>query len=60
MIVMIMMMGWDYFSEMRPPTDVLFIPHVIYEHLEPWIGMGGGKQIRSPELSENPTSGDIQ
>jgi hypothetical protein len=25
-------MGWDYVSELRPPTDLLFFPQVIYEY----------------------------
>jgi hypothetical protein len=29
-------MGWDYVSELRPQTGLLFIPQVIYEHQEPW------------------------
>jgi hypothetical protein len=35
-MIMIMSMGWDYVSELRPPTCLLFIPHVIHEHWEPW------------------------
>jgi hypothetical protein len=30
------MMGWDYVSELRPPTGLLFIPRIIREHGEPW------------------------
>jgi hypothetical protein len=30
------MMGWDYVSELRPPTGLLFIPSVMCEHGEPW------------------------
>jgi hypothetical protein len=33
---LIMSMGWDYVSELRRPTGILFIPQVIYEHGEPW------------------------
>jgi hypothetical protein len=29
-------MGWDDVSELQPPTGILFIPQVIYEHGEPW------------------------
>jgi hypothetical protein len=29
-------MGWDYFFELRPPTGLLVILQVIYEHGEPW------------------------
>jgi hypothetical protein len=31
-MLMIMSMGWDYVSEQRPPTGLLFIVQVIYEH----------------------------
>jgi hypothetical protein len=27
---------WDYVSELRPPTGLLFISQVIHEHGEPW------------------------
>jgi hypothetical protein len=27
-------MGWDYVSERRPPTGLLFIPHVRYISME--------------------------
>jgi hypothetical protein len=36
MMMMIMSMGWDYISELRPPTGLLFILQVIPEHGEPW------------------------
>jgi hypothetical protein len=29
-------LGWDYVSELRPPTGLLFIPQIIYEYGEPW------------------------
>jgi hypothetical protein len=49
-------MGWDYVSEMRPPTGLLFISQVIHEHGEPWWNdTGSGKLIRPPELSGNTT-----
>jgi len=28
-MIMIMSMGWDYVSELRPPTDLLLIPQMI-------------------------------
>jgi hypothetical protein len=28
--------GWDYVSDLRPPTGLLFIPQVIFEQGEPW------------------------
>jgi hypothetical protein len=32
----LIMMGWDYVSELRPPMGILLIPQVICEHGEPW------------------------
>jgi hypothetical protein len=32
----LIMMGWEYVSELRPPTGLFFIPRVICEHGEPW------------------------
>jgi hypothetical protein len=32
----LIMMGWDYVSELRTPMGLLFIPQVICEHGEPW------------------------
>jgi hypothetical protein len=32
LMMMIMLTGWEYVPEMRPPTGILFIPQVIYEH----------------------------
>jgi len=59
--MMIMSMGWDYVSELRPPMDILFVPQVIYEHGEPWRNeVDRGKPLISPpELSGNSTSGVI-
>jgi hypothetical protein len=34
--MMIMSMGWDYVSELLPPTSLLFIPQGIYDNREPW------------------------
>jgi hypothetical protein len=34
--MMIMSMGWDRISQLRPPNSLLFMPQVIYEHGEPW------------------------
>jgi hypothetical protein len=31
-----MSMGWDYVSELQPPTGLLFKPQVIHKHGEPW------------------------
>jgi hypothetical protein len=29
-------MRWNYVSELCPPADLLFNPHVIRKHWEPW------------------------
>jgi hypothetical protein len=34
--MMIMSMGWDYVSELGPPTDLLFVPQMMYEHGQTW------------------------
>jgi hypothetical protein len=53
-------MGWDYISELRPPTGLLFIPQVIYEHEEPlWNDIDSEKLIRLLELSGKPTNRGI-
>jgi hypothetical protein len=39
-----MSMGWDYVPELRPPADVLFIPHMIHEYGQPrWNDTDRGK-----------------
>jgi hypothetical protein len=35
-IIVIMAIGRGYVSELQPPTGLLFISEVIYEHGEPW------------------------
>jgi hypothetical protein len=46
---MIMSMGSDYVSELRPPTVLLFIPQVINEHGEPWWNdVDGGRLLIRP------------
>jgi hypothetical protein len=35
LLLLIMSMGWDHVSELRPPTGLLFIPHMIHEYGEP-------------------------
>jgi hypothetical protein len=50
-------MGWDYVSEPRTPTDLLFIPQMIYEHGEPWWDHHANREnllTRIPELFGNP------
>jgi hypothetical protein len=36
MIIVVMSMGLDYVSELRPPTGLLFISQVMYGCGEPW------------------------
>jgi hypothetical protein len=39
-----MSMGWDYVSELRSLTGLLFIPQMMYEYGEPrWNDMDRGK-----------------
>jgi hypothetical protein len=54
----IMSIRWDYVSELRPPTDLLFIPQLIYELGEPWWNKNDRRKllIRPQELSGNHTS----
>jgi hypothetical protein len=61
MMMMTVSMGSDYVSELRPPTDLLSIAHVIYEHREPWWNDIDRVKllIRPPELSGNPTSNHL-
>jgi hypothetical protein len=59
MLIMITAMGWDYVSEIRPQTGLLFIPQMIHKHAEPWWNddIYIGKLLTPPqELSGNPTS----
>jgi hypothetical protein len=34
MMMTIILMGWDYVSELQPPTGLLFITQVTYKHGE--------------------------
>jgi hypothetical protein len=45
--MMIMSMGWDYVSELRLPTGLLFIPQVIFGHREPRWMMSTGENSQS-------------
>jgi hypothetical protein len=56
-----MSMGWDYVSELRPPTGLLFVTQVIYEHGEQcWSNIDRGRLlIRPPELSGNHKSSHL-
>jgi hypothetical protein len=40
-------MGWDYVSELRPPTGLLFILQMIYEYGEPRRNDTDGENRRS-------------
>jgi hypothetical protein len=62
MLAIIMSMGLKYVSELRPPTGLLFISHVIYEHGEPWLNDVDRRKLLTPppELSGNPTRRDIR
>jgi hypothetical protein len=56
-LMMIISIGWDYVSELRPQTGLLFIPQVIHEHAEQWWNESTEENlIRPPGFSANPTS----
>jgi hypothetical protein len=51
-MTMIMSMGWDYVSELRPQAGIFFIPHVIHEHGEPWWNdIDRGKLLIRPPVT---------
>jgi hypothetical protein len=56
-MTIIISMGLEYAPEQRPPTGLLSITQVIYEHGEQWWNyIDRGKLIiRPPDLSGNPT-----
>jgi len=57
---LIMSMGWDCVSELRPPMGLLFIPQVIYERGEPWWNnISRENLIHPPKLSCNSTSSHL-
>jgi hypothetical protein len=59
-MLLLMLTGWDYVSELRPPTGLLFIPQVIYEYGEPrWNDMDSGKLNNPPELCDNSTRSNL-
>jgi hypothetical protein len=49
-----MSMRWDYVSELRPPTGMVFIPHVIYEYVK-----SRGNDIVRLKLLIRPSSLEI-
>jgi hypothetical protein len=54
-----MSMGWDYVSELRPSTGLLFIPQY-YMCTKSHSGISTGKLlIRPPELSGNFTNSHL-
>jgi hypothetical protein len=61
MMIIIISMWWDYVSDLRQPTGLLFIPQVIYEHGEPWWNDIDRKKllIRPSELSGNSASSHL-
>jgi hypothetical protein len=49
----LIMMGWEYVSELQPPTGLLFTPHIIYEYGQPrWNDTDG----KTEELGEKPVT----
>jgi hypothetical protein len=59
LIDLLTMMGWDYVSELWPPTGLLFIPWVICEHGQPWrwcCRLEITPDSSTRELSGSPTS----
>jgi hypothetical protein len=60
MMMLMILVSWEYVSELRPQTALLLIPHAIYEYGEPWWNVvDKGKLIRQPELSGSPTNSHL-
>jgi hypothetical protein len=61
LMTIIMSVGRDYISELRPLASLIVIPQVIYEHGEVWCNnvQKGKLLVRPPELSANPTSSHL-
>jgi hypothetical protein len=55
--LVVVLMGWDYISELQPPTGLLFIPQIIYEYREPWWNNTDREKllICPPDFSANFT-----
>jgi hypothetical protein len=47
LLLLFMSMGWNYVSELWPPTGLLFIPQMIYEYGEPQWNDTDGENRRS-------------
>jgi hypothetical protein len=61
MNLMMITMGRDNVSELRPPPGLLFILQVMYELLDSWWNdVDRRKVILPPELSDNHTSNVIK
>jgi hypothetical protein len=58
LMIIIMSMGSEYVSELLPPTGLLFISQVIYEHGERWwmISTGVNSRFFHRALSGNRNS----
>jgi hypothetical protein len=56
-----MSMGWDYISELRPPTGLFIIPHVIYKQGEPRWNDTDRREflISPPEFSGKSTTSHL-
>jgi hypothetical protein len=56
-----MLLEWDYFSKVRPPTGLSFIPKEMHEHGEPWWNDDdrGKLLIVHQFLSSNPNSSHL-
>jgi hypothetical protein len=54
--------GWDYVSELRSSTGLLFIPQVIVcmKNIGEMMSTEENLVIRPPEVSDNPTTRVIQ
>jgi hypothetical protein len=49
-LLLFVLMGWDYVSELRPPTGLLFIPQMTGEYRElRWNDIDGGKPKKIEE-----------
>jgi hypothetical protein len=47
LLFVLMSTGWEHVTVLQPPTGLLFIPPVIYEHWEPWEVIGGRVGLRA-------------
>jgi hypothetical protein len=51
--LLIMSMGWDYVSKLRPPTGLVFVPHMFLHHIWVWSSHGMVLTGKTEELEEN-------